>query len=60
MIRKESIGSELCDLPGQPAGVAWPTESWDRQDLDPVDSSRFEQLTREIFELQGAQGVTYA
>lgn len=60
MIRKESIGSELCDLPGQPAGVAWPTESWDRQDPDPVDSSRFEQLTREIFELQGAQGVTYA
>jgi CubicO group peptidase (beta-lactamase class C family) len=60
MIRKESIGSELCDLPGQPAGVPWPTEHWDRQDPDPVDASRFEALTNEIFELEGPQGVTYA
>jgi CubicO group peptidase (beta-lactamase class C family) len=60
MIRKEAIGSELCDLPGQPSGVPWPTENWDRQDPNPTDESRFEELTNEIFELERPQGVTHA
>ncbi|MEM7001189.1 MAG: serine hydrolase [Pseudomonadota bacterium] len=55
MLRRESIASDLPELPQQPDAVAWPTERWargePRADLGP--------LAEEVFSLTPAQGVTY-
>ena len=55
MLRRESIASDLPELPQQPDAVAWPTERWargePRADLEP--------LAEEIFSLTPAQGVSY-
>lgn len=60
MLRPESIGSELPGLPSQPEGIAWPTDSWPRIEPDTADNARFAGLVDEIFDLNDAQGVTYA
>lgn len=60
MIKPESISDALCELPCQPSGVAWPTEGWQHGEARPSNPDRFRQLTDEIFDLKGAQGVTYA
>ena len=53
--------TELCELPSQPGDAAWPTDSWDRAEANPTDAVTFQQLTDEIFDLEGgSRGVTYA
>lgn len=52
--------NDLAPLPAQPADVPWPTESWPRAEPTPADAARFNRLADEIFDLEGAQGVTYA
>lgn len=59
-IRSDSIATDLPPLPTQPVGVEWPTEGWVKGEPNPSDAARFEQLTNEIFNLEGPQGVTYA
>lgn len=56
MLKSESLAEHLPPLPQQPAGVAWPTTSWERGE-PAVD---FGSQADEIFDLQGTQGVTYA
>ncbi|MCB1691539.1 MAG: serine hydrolase [Pseudomonadales bacterium] len=51
---------ELPALPAQPTGTPWPTEQWPRAAANPHDPAEFERLADEIFNLSGAQGVTYA
>jgi len=60
VLRDESIAENLIELPGQPAGIPWPTEHWDRAEPSPADPDRFTRLTDEIFALPAAKGVTYA
>ncbi len=57
LLKPESIKSGLPPLPAQPPGVAWPVTSWERADLDA--DQQFYKLSDEIFDLTGAQGVTY-
>lgn len=57
-MKQESIASNLVDLPAQPVGLEWPTESWPRG--SEPDSSRFRQHADAIFDLHGPAGVTYA
>ncbi|MFT7221970.1 MAG: CubicO group peptidase (beta-lactamase class C family) [Candidatus Azotimanducaceae bacterium] len=59
MFKKESLGDALRELPPQPVGIAWPTESWSRADLPAASANRVNTLSDEIFELSGAQGVTF-
>ena len=48
-------------LPEQPGGIAWPTESWQRSNAMASNAQEFDQLTTEVFDLEGrARGVTYA
>jgi CubicO group peptidase (beta-lactamase class C family) len=58
MLKAESIAADLVDLPSQPPGVEWPTNSWPRGDAP--ERSDFIQHAEAIFDLQGEQGVTYA
>jgi CubicO group peptidase (beta-lactamase class C family) len=60
MIKPDSISDTLCELPGQLSEVAWPTEGWQHGEARPSNPDRFRQLTDEIFDLKGVQGVTYA
>lgn len=60
MLKPESVAVGLPELPDQPEGIAWPTESWGRAEVQPADADRFNQLADEIFDLEGPQGVTYA
>ena len=60
MLKPESIADSLCALPGQPAGIGWPTENWPRADLDSGSTARVNTLADEIFDLNAAQGVTHA
>ena len=60
MLRIPPNSSSLASLPEQPLAVPWPTQHWDRAEPCPADPARFDRLTGEIFDLQGAQGVTYA
>ena len=57
MLHPESISNALPALPKQPAGIAWPTRQWQRA---PTTSPDVLKLSDEIFDLTGAQGVTYA
>lgn len=57
MLKSESISQDLCDLPGQPGNVDWPTRQWLR---NPVTDPNIQKLSNEIFDLTPAQGVTYA
>ena len=60
VLSDESIAENLIQLPGQPAGIPWPTEHWDRAEPSPADPDRFTRLTDEIFALPAVKGVTYA
>ncbi len=60
IVQPESIAEGLVPLPAHPADVAWPTEGWAMAEPVPSDSGRFNQLTEEIFDLEGEQGVTYS
>lgn len=51
------ISSDLPALPRQPDGVPWPTRGWPRGE---APGGGIEHLADEIFDLSGAQGVTYA
>lgn len=57
MLKPESISPDLIPLPRQPDGRPWPTAHWPRSE---VDDLAFGKLADEIFDLKGAQGVTYA
>lgn len=57
MLRPESISKSLPDLPTQPTGVDWPTRQWVRE---PTHDAEIQTLSDEIFDLNEAQGVTYA
>jgi CubicO group peptidase (beta-lactamase class C family) len=44
------VGSSLLPLPAQPSGLAWPTESWPRGELDPrADRKAIERLLDHAF-----------
>ena len=58
VVRADSLADNLIKLPAQPESLPWPTDRWARGELDQTD--RFQQLTDEIFNLNPAQGVTYA
>ena len=60
MLKSHSIDTNLPRLPKQPEGVAWPTRSWQKNKIRTNDSVRFLKLCDEIFDLNEAQGVTYA
>ena len=60
MLKSHSIDTNLPKLPEQPEGVAWPTRSWQKNKIRTNDSIRFLKLCDEIFDLNEAQGVTYA
>lgn len=47
----------LPHLPSQPVGIEWPTTNWPRST---VDDPHLLKLADEIFDLNKAQGVTYA
>ncbi len=51
------IAKNLPALPAQPTDVSWPTRSWPS---GPAPGSEITELADEIFDLHGAQGVTYA
>ena len=57
MIIAESLAKDLPSLPLHPAGLIWPTEDWP---VGNMPSLKIQQLADEIFDLQGAQGVTHA
>ncbi len=57
MLKPESIAPDLVPLPTQRDDIPWPTESWSRTN---VDDQSFQKLCDEVFDLTGAQGVTYA
>lgn len=50
----------LIELPAQPGNLEWPIESWPRANPETDDSQQFQTLAKEIFDLKGEQGVTYA
>ena len=52
--------THLVSLPGQPANVAWPTESWLHAELETRDPGAFARHADAVFSLTAAQGVTYA
>lgn len=54
------MNTKLIKLPEQPASVDWPTESWDRGNLESHDNQEFQSLAHEVFDLSKEQGVTYA
>lgn len=56
----QSLTDDLVELPLQPEGVEWPTESWPRAELKSNDNQRFQQLASEVFNLTPQQGFTYA
>ena len=60
MLKPESISSNLPTLPAQPAQVEWPTRSWQKGEVSPDNPAKFQHLCDEIFDLNEAQGVTYA
>ena len=60
MIHPEHLADDLAELPRQPDGIPWPTDSWQHGSLQASDEARFNTLADEIFDLQGPQGVTYA
>lgn len=60
MLRPESIAEGLVPLPEQPADLAWPTQAWTRAEPAASDVSAFEHHTQSLFELEPAQGQTYA
>ena len=60
MLKSHSIGANLPKLPKQPEGVTWPTRSWQKNKVRTNDQARFQILCDEIFDLNKAQGVTYA
>lgn len=57
LLQPGRIAANLAGLPSQPAGTAWPTTSWPRADNAPGELAA---LGNEVFDLHGAQGVTYA
>ena len=58
IVEPASLSGDLPSLPSQPGGVAWPDTSWPRGSLP--GNATFDRLADEIFDLEGAQGVTYA
>ncbi len=60
IVKQTSIAPDLCPLPTQPAASPWPTEGWSQGALGASDKGRFDVLADEVFDLKGAQGVTYA
>jgi len=60
ILKKESIAGNLIDLPEQPAGLAWPTERWPTAELTVADQQQFDRHANAVFDLNDAQGVTYA
>ena len=60
MLRPESIALNLSPLPRQPATTPWPTGRWSRSQPVVSDAGQLQQYCDEIFQLNEAQGVTYA
>jgi len=60
MLRPESIALNLSPLPRQPAATPWPTGRWSRNQPVVSDADQLRQYCDEIFQLNEAQGVTYA
>ena len=60
MLRPESIAPNLPPLPPQPATTPWPTSRWSRSQPVVSDVDQLQQYCDEIFQLNDAQGVTYA
>ena len=60
MLRPESIALNLSQLPRQPATTPWPTGRWSRSQPVVSDAGQLQQYCDEIFQLNEAQGVTYA
>ena len=60
MLNAGSIAKNLVTLPSHPESTGWPTENWPREAIVSKDNQRFDQLTNEVFDLAGPQGVTYA
>jgi len=60
MLRPESIALNLSPLPRPPATTPWPTGRWSRSQPVVSDAGQLQQYCDEIFQLNEAQGVTYA
>ena len=60
MLRPLSIAANLAPLPTQPAGLEWPTQTWARAEPEVSDAAAFTHHTGSVFDLEPAQGVTYA
>ena len=55
ILKPESLAADLPQLPTQPGDVAWPTQGWEKGDID----AEILPIVDEIFDLNEAQGVTY-
>ena len=60
MLRPESIVDDLTPLPHQPTNTVWPTEGWPRGAPEASTLAILNQHVDSIFDLEPAQGVTYA